>query len=420
MQLQVIPATASIYRLENTIYDTKYVMIIKSIRLVLFLLCVTGCGSPGERNSVRHMEVAYHLDIESTISHKSDMALSAIAINVSYISLETTENSLVRNILKVHCTKDFIYVSDENGLYQFDSSGKFIRQIGILGRGPGEHSSIMNFLVNEKANIIIVQGQSSTIQYDLAGNFVKNLGRLPGQKFEVLDHEIVFYKPSSIASPVNLVVTSLDFKPIREFYNKNPKPKTNTVFTSAPLYLSGNRICFKEHFNDTLFYLTDSILVPHIVFKEKGFLLDPNFELKSTGDMSDLIAQLDLVEDKLMMHDVHEGKRYVFVSYIQGMNPRTQRFVRFLFDKEDGNIFCIKDGEFFNDIDGGISFYPTTRFDDNTLAIQIDALTLKRHVSGDEFRQTPALFPEKKKALEELANSLTEESNPVLMVVRMK
>jgi len=395
-------------------------MIRKAIDLALILLCLTGCGSPGEGNSVRHMEDAYHIDIEATIDQKSDLKLSAIAENVDYISLETTENCLIRNILKVYCTENFIYVSNESGLYQFDSSGKFIRQVGSLGRGPGEHSPVMNTVVNEKANMIIVQGQSSTIQYDLAGNFVKNLGRLPGQKFEVLNQEIVFYRPNSIESPVNLVVTSLDFKPIREFYNKNPKPKTNTAFISAPLYLSDNRIFFKEHFNDTLFCLNDSVLVPHIIFNEKGLLLDQSFELKSTGDISDLIARLDLVEDKLMIHDILEGERYVFVSYIQGMNPRTQRFVRFLFDKEDCNTYCINNGKFINDIDGGINFYPQLIAYSKVLLQWIDVLNLKEHIASDCFKNSEPTYPIKKIALEEFANSLSDEDNPVLMVVTLK
>ena len=394
-------------------------MIKYTICLFSILLCLTGCGSPGEGNSVRHMEDAYHIDIEATIDKKSDLKLSAIAENVDYISLETTENCLIRNILKVYCTENFIFVSDENGLYQFDSSGKFIRQIGSLGLGPGEHSSIMNFVVNEKANMIIVHGQSSTIQYDLAGNFVKNLGRLPGQKFEVLNQEIVFYRPNSIESPVNLVVTSLEFKPIREFYNKNPKPKTNTVFTSAPLYISDNRIFFKEHFNDTLFWLNDSVLVPHIIINEKGLLLDQSFELKSTGDISDLIALLDLVEDKLMIHDILEGERYVFVSYIQGMNPRTQRSVRFLFDKGECNTYCINNGKFINDIDGGIDFY-LRLIVDSKLIQWIDVLNLKAHISSQAFLHSEPKYPLKKEALEAFANRLSDNDNPVLMVVTLK
>jgi hypothetical protein len=395
-------------------------MIRRAVYLTCIMLSFIGCGSSGERNSVRHMEVAYHIDIESTINHKSDMELSVIAENVNYISLETTENSLVRNILKVHYTKDFIYVSDENGLYLFDSFGKFIRQIGSRGRGPGEYSSIMNFEVSEVANIVIVQGQSSTIQYDLEGNYVRSLGRLPGQKFKILNQEIVFYRPNSIERPVNLVVTSLDFELVREFYNNNPKPETNVAFTSPPLYLSGNRICFKEHFNDTLFYLTDSLLVPYITFNEKGLLLDQKFELKSTGDISDLIDRLYLVEDKLMIHNILEGERYVFVSYIQGMNPRTQRSVRFLFDKEESNTYCINNGKFINDIDGGIDFYPELIADSKVLIQWIEVLNLKEHIASDSFKNSEPTYPIRKKALEELANSLSEDDNPVLMVVTMK
>ena len=57
---------------------------------------------------------------------------------------------------------------------------------------------------------------------------------------------------------------------------------------------------------------------------------------------------------------------------------------------------------------------------DDRIAMPIDAYELKRYIMSDSFRNASALHPEKKKALEELANSLSEEANPVLMVVRTK
>jgi hypothetical protein len=57
---------------------------------------------------------------------------------------------------------------------------------------------------------------------------------------------------------------------------------------------------------------------------------------------------------------------------------------------------------------------------ENKFAMPIDAFELKRYIKSESFRDAHAKYPEKKRALEELVNSLKEDSNPVLMVVRMK
>jgi hypothetical protein len=50
----------------------------------------------------------------------------------------------------------------------------------------------------------------------------------------------------------------------------------------------------------------------------------------------------------------------------------------------------------------------------------IDAIDLKNHVASEAFKKSKPLYPEKKKELEKLANSLKETDNPVLVLVRLK
>jgi hypothetical protein len=49
----------------------------------------------------------------------------------------------------------------------------------------------------------------------------------------------------------------------------------------------------------------------------------------------------------------------------------------------------------------------------------IDPYQLKIHISSNEFKNSAPKYPEKKKELQILANSLKETDNPVLMVVRL-
>lgn len=396
-------------------------MIKKFTVFPFFLLLITGCQFSREKTAEQTTENVYRVDVASCIDHKSEMKISDIACEIEYIALETKANNLIREIHKVQLTENFIFAADENGLYQFSDRGKFIRQIGSLGRGPGEHSAIMNFAVNEKANIVIVQGTYSIVEYDLEGNYVKNIRRLPGQEFEFIDQDrIVFYKANNINSPVNIIITSLDLEPVREFYNQNPKAATNFSLVGAPLYNFKGHLYFKEHWNDTLFCIQDSVLVPHIIFNESEILLDKNFEIKSSGSVPGLVSQLEKVEDKLLTDNIMESESFVFISYRQGMNPRTHSYVRVLYDKDNNNTYCINNGEFINDIDGGLDFYPQLIADSRVLVQWLDAYSLKAHLASGDFAISVAKDPLMKNELEILGSSLKDTDNPVLMLVKLK
>jgi len=45
---------------------------------------------------------------------------------------------------------------------------------------------------------------------------------------------------------------------------------------------------------------------------------------------------------------------------------------------------------------------------------------IKIHVASQEFKNSTPQYPEKKKALEKLVNSIDENDNPVLMLVKLK
>ena len=295
------------------------------------------------------------------------------------------------------------------------------QQIGSSGRGPGKYSSILNFSVNENANIVLVVGEYSAIEYDLDGSCIETFKRPPGIMFDYLDQDrIVFYKNNNVDSPVNLVITNQDLKPVKEFYNYNPKPATNFGLLAAPLYSYKSHLYFKEYWNDTLFCIQDTVLVPHIIVNEKDPLLDMTFELKPSSSVTDLVSQLDKVEDKLLTHSIYESDSFVFLSYHQGMNPRDPKVVKFIFDKIDNATICIKDGKIKNDIDGGMNLYPNLIANSGILVQWIDAYRFKRYLTSDDFVISVPKYPSRKKELEKLSSNLKDTDNPVLMLIKLK
>jgi hypothetical protein len=74
----------------------------------------------------------------------------------------------------------------------------------------------------------------------------------------------------------------------------------------------------------------------------------------------------------------------------------------------------------FNDFDGGPNFYPKVSVNDSTMAMWVDAYQLKEHVASDAFKNSTPKYPVKKKELQKLADSLSENDNPVLILCTFK
>lgn len=105
--------------------------------------------------------------------------------------------------------------------------------------------------------------------------------------------------------------------------------------------------------------------------------------------------------------------------------------VRSVFNKRTSELTFLRksDGDFawrlnatgfVNDIDGGLPFWPDSQPNGQYLVKAIDAFELKGYVSGNEFRNSNAIYPEKKIALEQLAGNLKYEDNLVLLIVKLK
>jgi hypothetical protein len=116
----------------------------------------------------------------------------SIKSTVSYIPLQTTSECLIGEISKLVYTDKYIYVWDEmsNKLYQFDTKGQFVRQIGQIGEGPDRYSKIGAFDINKgNGNIsVYCENKTSIIEYNDVGEIVKI------EKTGLMISDFVYYK----------------------------------------------------------------------------------------------------------------------------------------------------------------------------------------------------------------------------------
>jgi len=98
------------------------------------------------------------------------------------ILLETTERCVVREITALDVYKHKIYILDGemNRLYVFDMNGKYLYNIGKLGKGHGEYLTISDFSIDRKNNVVYVwdESQGAALRFNLATRQFEKLVRV--------------------------------------------------------------------------------------------------------------------------------------------------------------------------------------------------------------------------------------------------
>lgn len=143
-------------------------------------LLLSACG--GEKN-VSQGEVPV-IDVETAIQNPQELLLTDLGEKITYIPLETIDESLVnlRSNSKMIVTEQYIFVGDgQSPIICFDrATGKYLRNIGSIGQGPGEYRSSTDMEVDAKVKRIYIRISPIHYQcYDYEGKHLSSL-TLPG------------------------------------------------------------------------------------------------------------------------------------------------------------------------------------------------------------------------------------------------
>ena len=201
----------------------------------------------------------------------------------------------------------------------------------------------------------------------------------------------------------------------------NSKPNNIPFFRSRAselvdvMFKYNDNFCYWNSFNDTIFDVFPLEYHSRYQFAQNSFRVTPN----NIGDMK-------LYSSKIFIpRGFWESKKYLFFKYHMESKSGFG-----LVDKSDEKIYSLEQGEnqknnkgYINDIDAGSNFIPLAHItidDTDYLVGSIDAVELVQYFKGSFFKNSTPKFPEKKKQLEQLANSLDENDNPVLMLVKLK
>ncbi|MCG8307637.1 MAG: 6-bladed beta-propeller [Cytophagales bacterium] len=100
---------------------------------------------------------------------------SYFADTVLYVPLETTTKNLIKYFKQVWMDDSIILINNHNNLLMFLRGGKFLRQIGRKGKGPGEYGRIFRFDVISDTIYLSSTGKRSIIKYTFDGTFCEEI-----------------------------------------------------------------------------------------------------------------------------------------------------------------------------------------------------------------------------------------------------
>jgi hypothetical protein len=380
--------------------------IIRSLTLLLMLILC---------RCISHQEKQFFINPESI--KKTKVFLSEYADSIQYIPLSFEVP--IRSIRAIDFYDDLIFIgAGIEGMLIFKTDGSFYKKIGNNGRGPGEYYSVNSFTIDYGNNLIYIldAGRAAKILvYSFNGDFKYELSNinLQGvfQKIVLLDNKLYLFEIFIAGSALyNWVEIDLNGNVVST--KKNSIPIINTIATIYinPVYKYQNGIGYWNQYNDTLFRIEDG------KFSARYFFAKGDFRLP-TDNTSELDKYFRVI-------NILESDRYVWIIEINSPTDNViilDKVKRLSMSANDNNKISLYG--ITNDVDGGLNFVPKSYFKENGYEYLIginDAFLLKSHATSEAFKNSTPKYPEKKKELERLANSLSENDNPVLMIVKLK
>lgn len=312
------------------------------------------------------------IEIGAALAHPVELAVADYFSKIRYIPLETTDSCLIGKAPDVRIVGDQIMIT--TALKQcllFDkATGRFLRQIGHVGNDPGGYKDV-NCIVDEEGSRLLFHGWGhDLIGYDTNGNYLGKvevpaitetpltdyfclntdtlLGYFPnmdgserkrilyfredGEQLAVLPNEqsCPTFEIASISVWMGEKAVEMLGPPalrgVLFLVGKDPETNNISYMDNSPFWRLGGDTYFKELFNDTIYKVKGTTLVPELFFNadELSWSYQDRFQVDKSKNI--FISRVLDSDNKLFFFlttDVYTDKR-------QNYNA--------VFDKETGDV----------------------------------------------------------------------------------
>ncbi|MDP3398667.1 MAG: 6-bladed beta-propeller, partial [Bacteroidales bacterium] len=298
------------------------------------------------------------------------------------------------------------------------------------GRGPGEYSRLVNFFVNPENGCLYITTSQALLCYDNDFNFVKEIEKPEKDLFLISAKPVSkdIYAMVSNGKRHSIMIVGEDTTDVyfkksteREFLGNDYMHK----ITLFPIFQAVSQIRYLSVLNDTIYTFTDDFKEEAVYYLNYGKYKEPeqvtvedfgsmdmNFiSFFTISESNDLIFMYFLLRglckepivDTLTNHD---GIQKVIKSNIgYAVYDKKMNEVKFLLQPIKGLM------GFADDLTDGVPFWPRYVNSNNKL---ISYLTPQKIKNFAESNDTAG------ESIKNLASKLTENDNPVIIIVTPK
>ncbi|MBN2635718.1 MAG: 6-bladed beta-propeller [Prolixibacteraceae bacterium] len=358
------------------------------------------------------------ITVDVTKSYPEKELILQDFMDVEYIPLETSDDFVTNGVVMALGNK-FIVVknwSNDGNIYVFDrKTGKALRKINRMGKGPEEYSHLTDIVLDEQNNELFVNCLISKkiLVYDLFGNFKRSFNHAEDTRYVnvfnydndnlICYNELTLYKDGEnrgsesfhmILSKQDGSITrkiTIPFDVIRTPFIVGEGGRTVSTFVS-PIIPYQNTWLLVETSSDTIYnYIPkENKLIP---FLAKNPTADPEIFL-TMGALTDRYYFFIIMKKEF---DFTNGRGFPISDL--------------MYDTQENVVYerTVVNGDFVKRKSVDITSHPVNG--DEIAAFQ----NLEAYQLGEAYKNN-----ELKGNLKEVAAKLNEESNPVIMLMKYK
>lgn len=235
-----------------------------AIKIILvFLMILTACQQEPKSTVIE-------IDIDKALRTSGSFKLSDLIADAEIITLDTVKESFFMNVMSLEITEQFMCFTcnTENKVYLFNRQGKFIRNIGYSGKGPGEYVSpnIVAVSPDEKYVVVGDEAARKLILYTIGGQFIrerKTAEDSPGFSIgsvtfvDASDFIVAFRRPGNPTIEfASILRYDLNFKVVgRILPRSGSEEEAMPNLSFQTLMRTETGFAFWETFKDTIYYI---------------------------------------------------------------------------------------------------------------------------------------------------------------------
>ena len=254
----------------------------------------------------------------------SPINLSDFIKDVKIIPLEFNKKCILGKIQKIVVFQNDIYIQDgmnNEGVFKFDMTGKFLSIIGKKGKGPGEHVSLTDFSLDpiNKHVFIFDRALGKLTEFSLPDNkFIRDMSMgFSPSAFEYKDSLYYLYQMHN-SSPMNgdLIIKNSQDKLVAKYFKTTPlfMEFQHNNFHSLP-----EGLFFTTKYNDTIYKLNKEKLECAYYLDYGKFKLKPDLYKSLIDFKSDDFVVNQKNPFSAGVNNLYQVKNILYFTFLHGM-----------------------------------------------------------------------------------------------------